>query len=130
MGAAGVGGITYWLAIFPVDVIKSSMQSDTIIKAERKYTDMATTARVSGQRPPAAGALLPAPTRPRPRPGSRAHRPPPCPPPAPPAQLLWQEGGVKRFYRGFTPCLIRAAPANGAMLLTVDRINAWLNAKK
>ena len=22
------------------------------------------------------------------------------------AQLLWKEGGVKRFYRGFTPCLM------------------------
>lgn len=44
-----------------------------------------------------------------------------------PAQLLWAEGGVKRFYRGFTPCLIRAAPANGAMLLTVDTVTNWLN---
>lgn len=42
-------------------------------------------------------------------------------------QLLWAEGGVKRFYRGFTPCLIRAAPANGAMLLTVDTVTNWLN---
>jgi solute carrier family 25 carnitine/acylcarnitine transporter 20/29 len=42
-------------------------------------------------------------------------------------QLLWAEGGVKRFYRGFTPCLIRAAPANGAMLYTVDTVTNWLN---
>lgn len=42
-------------------------------------------------------------------------------------QLLWAEGGVRRFYRGFTPCLIRAAPANGAMLLTVDTVTNWLN---
>jgi hypothetical protein len=45
-------------------------------------------------------------------------------------QLLWAEGGVSRFYRGFTPCLIRAAPANGAMLLTVDKITNWLNEKQ
>lgn len=52
----------------------------------------------------------------------------PVPLPLPyPAQLLWAEGGVKRFYRGFTPCLIRAAPANGAMLLTVDTVTNWLN---
>jgi solute carrier family 25 carnitine/acylcarnitine transporter 20/29 len=44
-----------------------------------------------------------------------------------PLQLLWAEGGVKRFYRGFTPCLIRAAPANGAMLYTVDTVTNWLN---
>jgi solute carrier family 25 carnitine/acylcarnitine transporter 20/29 len=42
-------------------------------------------------------------------------------------QLLWQEGGVKRFYRGFTPCLMRAAPANGIMLLTVEKVNGFLN---
>jgi len=42
-------------------------------------------------------------------------------------QLLWAEGGLKRFYRGFTPCLIRAAPANGAMLYTVDKVTNWLN---
>ena len=43
------------------------------------------------------------------------------------SQLLWGEGGVKRFYRGFTPCIIRAAPANGVMLLTVEKVNALLN---
>jgi len=84
--SAALGGIAYWLAIFPVDVIKSSMQTDSIIKAQRRYTDMVTTAK-----------------------------------------LLWAEGGVKRFYRGFTPCLIRAAPANGAMLYTVDTVTNWLN---
>ncbi|KXZ45758.1 hypothetical protein GPECTOR_51g744 [Gonium pectorale] len=82
----GIGGITYWLAIFPVDCIKSAMQTDAINPAQRKYTDIRTTAR-----------------------------------------LLWAEGGVKRFYKGFTPCLIRAAPANGVMLLTVDKVTAFLN---
>ncbi len=43
-------------------------------------------------------------------------------------QLLWQEGGIKRFYRGFTPCLVRAAPANGVMLLTVEKVQALLGA--
>jgi hypothetical protein len=38
------------------------------------------------------------------------------------ARLLWAEGGVRRFYKGFAPCLIRAAPANGVMLLTVDKV--------
>jgi hypothetical protein len=42
-------------------------------------------------------------------------------------QLLWAEGGIKRFYKGFTPCLIRAAPANGAMLYTVDKVTHMLN---
>lgn len=46
LSSAALGGIAYWLAIFPVDVIKSSMQTDSIIKAQRRYTDMATTAKV------------------------------------------------------------------------------------
>ena len=42
-------------------------------------------------------------------------------------QLLWAEGGIRRFYKGFTPCIIRAAPANGVMLLTVEKVTAFLN---
>lgn len=42
------------------------------------------------------------------------------------AQKLWAEGGVMRFYKGFAPCLIRAAPANAAMLYTVDTVNNLL----
>lgn len=86
VGAAGVGGLLYWLAIFPVDVVKSAVQSDSISAAERKFSG-----------PLAA------------------------------ARELWREGGVSRFYRGFTPCLLRAVPANGVMLLTVDRVTALLN---
>ncbi|KIY97254.1 hypothetical protein MNEG_10708 [Monoraphidium neglectum] len=86
LSSAGLGGICYWAVIFPVDCVKSAMQTDSIVKSQRTYPDMATTAR-----------------------------------------LLWQEGGVKRFYKGFTPCIIRAAPANAAMLFTVDRVTAALN---
>eukprot|EP00892_Ulva_mutabilis_P002063 jgi/Ulvmu1/11858/UM081_0016.1 len=42
------------------------------------------------------------------------------------ARKLWAEGGLPRFYKGFTPCLIRAAPANAAMLYTVDTVNNLL----
>lgn len=43
---------------------------------------------------------------------SPAIPPLPCSPP----------GGVSRFYRGFSPCLMRAAPANAVMLFTVDKV--------
>ena len=79
LGSAGLGGIMYWTVIFPVDCVKSAMQTDTIVRGERKYRTMVQT----------AGAL-------------------------------WKEGGVRRFYRGFAPCLIRAAPANASMLFTVE----------
>jgi solute carrier family 25 (mitochondrial carnitine/acylcarnitine transporter), member 20/29 len=42
------------------------------------------------------------------------------------AKKLWAQGGVARFYKGFAPCLIRAAPANAAMLYTVDTVNNLL----
>ena len=44
--AGGLGGILYWCAIYPVDVIKSAMATDSIIPKERKYPDMATTYKV------------------------------------------------------------------------------------
>lgn len=88
IASAGLGGFSYWAVIFPVDCIKSAMQTDSIIKGQRKYPNMLATAKA-----------------------------------------LWAEGGVGRFYRGFTPCIIRAAPANAAMLFTVDRVSAVLNKK-
>ncbi len=46
LGSAGLGGIMYWGFIFPVDCIKSAMQTDSIIKSERKYPNMVVTAQV------------------------------------------------------------------------------------
>jgi solute carrier family 25 carnitine/acylcarnitine transporter 20/29 len=89
VGAAGRGGLLYWLVIFPVDVIKSAVQSDSITPSQRRF----------------AGPL---------------HA----------ARTLWAEGGVARFYRGFSPCLLRAVPANGVMLLTVDKVTTMLNRRQ
>ena len=86
IGAGGMGGVFYWLAIYPVDVIKSAMMTDSINPAQRQYPTMISAAK-----------------------------------------KLWADGGVSRFYRGFSPCLMRAIPANGTMLFTVDKISAWLN---
>ena len=46
LSAAGIAGPLYWLAIFPVDVIKSSMQTDSIIKSERVYPTMLEASKV------------------------------------------------------------------------------------
>jgi len=86
VGAGGLGGVFYWLAIYPVDVIKSAMMTDSIDPSKRLYPNMITTAK-----------------------------------------KLWAEGGVGRFYRGFSPCLMRAIPANGTMLYTVDKVQQLLN---
>lgn len=81
----GLGGLLYWLAIFPIDVVKSSMQSDNIIPSKRQFPTMATTVKA-----------------------------------------LWADGGLGRFYKGFTPAILRAMPANGIMLATVDKVTTLL----
>lgn len=85
LSAGGIGGTLYWLAIFPVDVVKSAMMTDSIVRSERRYSNMLD-----------------------------------C------ASQLYKEGGIKRFYRGFSPCLLRAIPANGVMLFTVDKVGTML----
>ena len=47
VSAAGLGGLLYWVAIFPVDQVKSAMQTDAISLAERRYPTMAVTVKVS-----------------------------------------------------------------------------------
>ena len=41
VSAAGLGGLMYWVAIFPVDQIKSAMQTDAIDPAQRRFPNMA-----------------------------------------------------------------------------------------
>jgi len=41
---------------------------------------------------------------------------------------LYKEGGVKVFYRGFLPCMLRSTPANGIMLMTVDKVRNYIEA--
>ena len=48
LSSAALGGWAYWLAIFPVDCIKSAMQTDSVFKDKRKYTDIITSAKVGG----------------------------------------------------------------------------------
>lgn len=37
------------------------------------------------------------------------------------AAKLWKEGGITRFYRGFAPCLLRAAPANATCFFLYEK---------
>jgi len=43
--AGGLGGLCYWSATYPLDVIKSSMQGDATLKSERKYKNIVDCAR-------------------------------------------------------------------------------------
>eukprot|EP01062_Namystynia_karyoxenos_P062889 TRINITY_DN55747_c0_g1_i1.p1 TRINITY_DN55747_c0_g1~~TRINITY_DN55747_c0_g1_i1.p1 ORF type:complete len:303 (+),score=64.28 TRINITY_DN55747_c0_g1_i1:81-989(+) len=81
----GLAGTLYWVAVFPLDCIKSAQQSDCLVRADRQFPTWWTT-----------------------------------------AQRLYADGGVRRFFRGYGVCLVRAVPANGAMLATVDMVNHYL----
>jgi solute carrier family 25 carnitine/acylcarnitine transporter 20/29 len=39
---------------------------------------------------------------------------------------LYQEGGYKRFFRGLSPCMLRAVPANAILLLTSSYLSEHL----
>ncbi len=80
--AGGAAGVVYWGLIFPVDVIKSSFQTDNIDKSKRRYKGIVSCA----------------------------------------LDLYKNEGGWKRFYRGFAPCMMRSIPANSLMLFTVNYV--------
>jgi solute carrier family 25 (mitochondrial carnitine/acylcarnitine transporter), member 20/29 len=67
--AGGMGGVGYWSLCYPLDIIKSTIQSDS--PSDRKYKTISQT-----------------------------------------AQMIYKEFGVKGFYRGFTPCIVRSFPAN------------------
>ena len=82
----GLGSL-YWALLFPADVIKSKMQSDAVLKSDRKYKSIMQSV------------------------GS-----------------LYKEGGVSCFYRGFLPCMLRSTPANGIMLMTVDKVRNYIEA--
>jgi solute carrier family 25 carnitine/acylcarnitine transporter 20/29 len=45
MIAGGAGGLAYWLSIYPIDVIKSTVQSDHPDPAHRKYSGMVDASR-------------------------------------------------------------------------------------
>ncbi|KAJ1818662.1 Mitochondrial carrier protein ymc2 [Coemansia sp. RSA 2598] len=73
-GAAA--GFAMWLTSYPIDVVKSKMQTDGFAGSARKYSGAIDCAK----------------------------------------QVMAQEG-VKGFFRGITPCLLRAAPANAATFI-------------
>ncbi|QDZ24926.1 mitochondrial carrier protein [Chloropicon primus] len=82
----GLAGSLYWALLFPADVVKSRMQSDSIVKSERTYKTI---------------------------PGT--------------IKSLYRQGGIKVFYRGFLPCMMRSTPANGIMLMTVDKVRNYID---
>jgi len=83
--SGGMAGIVQWFISYPLDVIKSSMQSDSPDRSQRKYKGWVD-----------------------------------C------AQKLYAEGGIKRFGRGFVPCMMRSFPANATCFLLYEKTRTFL----
>lgn len=81
-----MAGYSMWISAFPIDVIKSKMQTDGITASTRKY--------------PTAMSCI---------------------------KDTYKSNGVKGFFRGFLPCILRAAPANAATFLGFETAMRFLN---
>lgn len=80
----GLSGYTLWIAIYPVDVFKSKLQTDSLSKPMYK------------------GSLEV-------------------------ARDLFKKAGIKGFYKGFLPTILRAAPANGATFAAFEMTMRLIN---
>ncbi|KAK8793528.1 hypothetical protein WA158_004887 [Blastocystis sp. Blastoise] len=78
--AGGIAGFFYWIGIYPLDVIKSTLQCDSIAKSERTYKGMMDITK-----------------------------------------KIWNTQGMKGFFKGFVPCMLRSIPANAACFLFVEQ---------
>mmetsp|Transcript_15523 Transcript_15523/g.44024 ORF Transcript_15523/g.44024 Transcript_15523/m.44024 type:complete len:307 (+) Transcript_15523:52-972(+) len=85
--AGGLAGIVFWGLIFPIDVVKSRIQTDAAESGDsrRQYRDT-------------------------------LH----C------FQQIYHKHGLRGFWRGFLPCMIRAAPCNAASFLAFETIRGLL----
>ena len=45
--AGGIGGLMYWITVYPLDVIKSAQMTDAIEPSQRKYPTIAVALQVS-----------------------------------------------------------------------------------
>ena len=79
MLAGAFGGYCLWIPTFPIDVVKSKLQTDAFVNGQ--YTTVRECVR-----------------------------------------QIYRQEGVKGFYRGFWPCMIRAAPVNAATFLTFETV--------
>jgi len=84
--AGSLAGIAYWGPNYPIDVIKSQIQTDSPNKSERKYKSILQTIK-----------------------------------------SIHSESGLKGFYKGFTPCIIRSVPANAFCFLGFEFTKRILN---
>lgn len=83
MTYGALSGYALWISIYPVDVIKSKLQTDAFDPAKKMYNSSWD-----------------------------------C------AKKVFKAEGIKGFYRGFVPCILRAAPVNAGKFLFSD-FGSW-----
>lgn len=81
--AGGMAGVAYWGLTFPVDLVKSRMQADSIQKP--RYSGFVNCVKVT-----------------------------------------YHDVGLRGFYRGIVPCLVRAFPVNAASFMAFEYGKEWL----
>ena len=81
MFAGSIAGIFFWGTVYPIDVIKSALQGDSLDPKLQKYKNMRDA-----------------------------------------ASQLYKEGGMNRFTRGLSACMLRAVPANAVLLSTASMV--------
>lgn len=88
MSFGALAGYAMWIPAFPLDNLKSRIQTDSLTKADRKYKSLMDCVRV----------------------------------------VLKCEG-VAGLYRGFVPCMLRAAPVNAATFVAYEAALSLLSGK-
>lgn len=79
-----LAGYAFWIPSFPIDVVKSKLQADSLSSPRfRGVLDCAT--------------------------------------------QTFREGGIRTFFKGFTPCFLRAAPVNAATFVAFEWAIKMLN---
>ncbi|KAI9224142.1 putative YMC1-protein of the mitochondrial carrier family [Blastocladiella britannica] len=76
MTYGGLSGYAMWFSVYPVDAVKSKLQTDALDPAKRRYSSMLN-----------------------------------C------FQVTLKQEGIRGLYRGFVPCMLRAAPVNAITFL-------------
>lgn len=110
--SGGMAGVLFWVSCYPMDVVKSVIQTRGPEEMSR-HAGTSTTSTMSTTMDSVSNS----------KGGNRHHYSMwEC------ARDLYKSGGgsVRPFFRGFAPCLLRAFPANAVCFLTYETARQWL----